>query len=209
MKRLILIPIIILMAIPPAMSASSEPQEPMAALRGPIDQVISILKDPKLKSPEKEDEQRQAIVEVVEKIFDFEKISKLALGRFRRTFNDQEMERYTELFTDLLIDTYLNQVQKEFQNDEVTYLEQMYHPSDSERAMVKTLIQRKNADIPIDYSMYIADGKWRIYDVKVEGVSLVKNYRTQFEKILLQKSPDALIEKLEKKGIDSQIKTSG
>ncbi len=209
MKRLILILIIILMAIPPAMSASSEPQEPLAALRGPIDQVISILKDPELKSPEKEDEQRQAIVKVVEKIFDFEKISKLALGRFRRTFNDQEMERYTELFTDLLIDTYLNQVQKEFQNDEVTYLEQMYHPSDSERAMVKTLIQRKNTDIPIDYSMYITDGKWRIYDVKVEGVSLVKNYRTQFEKILLQKSPDALIEKLEKKGIDSQIKTSG
>ncbi len=209
MKRLILILIIVLMAIPPAMSASSAPQEPMAALRGPIDQVISILKDPDLKAPEKEDEQRKAIVEVVEKIFDFEKISKLALGRFRRTFNDQEMERYTELFTDLLIDTYLNQVQKEFQNDEVTYLEQMYHPSDSERAMVKTLIQRKNADIPIDYSMYIADGKWRIYDVKVEGVSLVKNYRTQFEKILLQKSPEALIEKLEEKGIDSQIKTSG
>lgn len=208
MKRLILIPIILL-AIAPAVPAAEAPTEPMAALRGPIDKVVSILKDPELKGPDKQDEQRQAIVDVVEKIFDFEKISKLALGRFRRTFNDQQMERYTELFTDLLIETYLNQVQKEFQNDEVTYLEQMYHPSDSERAMVKTLILRKNTEVPVDYSMYSADGSWRIYDVKVEGVSLVKNYRTQFEKILLQKSPDALIEKLEKKGIDSQIETSG
>jgi phospholipid transport system substrate-binding protein len=208
MKRLILIPIILL-AIAPAVPAAEAPTEPMAALRGPIDKVVSILKDPELKGPEKQDEQRQAIVDVVEKIFDFEKISKLALGRFRRTFNDQQMERYTELFTDLLIETYLNQVQKEFQNEEVTYLEQMYHPSDSERAMVKTLILRKNTEVPVDYSMYSADGSWRIYDVKVEGVSLVKNYRTQFEKILLQKSPDALIEKLEKKGIDSQIETKG
>lgn len=208
MKRLILIPIILL-AIAPAVPAAEAPTEPMAALRGPIDKVVSILKDPELKGPEKQDEQRQAIVDVVEKIFDFEKISRLALGRFRRTFNDQQMERYTELFTDLLIETYLNQVQKEFQNEEVTYLEQMYHPSDSERAMVKTLILRKNTEVPVDYSMYSADGSWRIYDVKVEGVSLVKNYRTQFEKILLQKSPDALIEKLEKKGIDSQIETKG
>ena len=208
MKRLILIPIILL-AIAPAIPAAEAPTEPMAALRGPIDKVVSILKDPELKGPDKQDEQRQAIVDVVEKIFDFEKISRLALGRFRRTFNDQQMERYTELFTDLLIETYLNQVQKEFQNEEVTYLEQMYHPSDSERAMVKTLILRKNTEVPVDYSMYSADGSWRIYDVKVEGVSLVKNYRTQFEKILLQKSPDALIEKLEKKGIDSQIETKG
>ena len=65
--------------------------------------------------------------------------------------------------------------------------------------MVKTLVYRKGNKVPVDYSMYFHDGQWQVYDVKVEGVSLVKNYRTQFEKILLNESPQVLIDKVREK----------
>jgi phospholipid transport system substrate-binding protein len=65
--------------------------------------------------------------------------------------------------------------------------------------MVKTLAYRQGNKVPVDYSMYLSEGKWQVYDVKVEGVSLVKNYRTQFEKILLNESPQVLIDKVREK----------
>lgn len=179
--------------------------EPMKAVQVPIDKVIEILKDPRYKEEEKLDEQRNELMGVIKDIFDFEKISQLSLGRFRKKLNDEQMTRFIDHFTELLVDTYLNQVQKEFQNEEVEYVEQTYHPSDNERAQVKTLVVRKNTKIPVDYSLYIKDGRWRVYDIRVEGVSLIKNYRTQFEKILLNQSPDVLIEKLEKKNIDTDM----
>ncbi len=179
--------------------------EPMKAVQVPIDKVIEILKDPRYKEEEKLDEQRDELMGVIKDIFDFEKISQLSLGRFRKKLNDEQMTRFIDHFTELLVDTYLNQVQKEFQNEEVEYVEQTYHPSDNERAQVKTLVVRKNTKIPVDYSLYIKDGRWRVYDIRVEGVSLIKNYRTQFEKILLNQSPDVLIEKLEKKNIDTDM----
>ncbi len=179
--------------------------EPMKAVQVSIDKVIEILKDPRYKEEEKLDEQRDELMGVIKDIFDFEKISQLSLGRFRKKLNDEQMTRFIDHFTELLVDTYLKQVQKEFQNEEVEYAEQTYHPSDNERAQVKTLVVRKDTKIPVDYSLYIKDGRWRVYDIRVEGVSLIKNYRTQFEKILLNQSPDVLIEKLEKKNIDTDM----
>ncbi len=185
-------------------AASAADKTPTEALRGPINEVIAVLKDPELQGPENKEVQREKIMAVVDDLFDFEKISRLALGRFRKKLDEKQMERFTELFTDLLAGTYLKQVQKEFQNEEVEYVEELAHPTDQERAQVKTIVLRKGTQIPIDYSMYLKDGGWRVYDVKVEGVSLIKNYRTQFEKILLNDPAEVLIEKLEKKTGDTE-----
>ena len=171
------------------------------AVRKRIENVIDILKDPAYDGAgsEKLAEQRRKILNEVDGFFDFQRISQLALGRFRQKFNAQEMKTFTDLFTDLLTNTYLKQVQEEFENEQVDYLEEIHHPSDKERVMVKTLVYRRGNKVPVDYSMYVADGQWQVYDVKVEGVSLVKNYRTQFEKILLNESPKVLIEKVREK----------
>ena len=171
------------------------------AVRERVDNVVAILKDPAYNDagPEKLEEQRRKILAEVDGFFDFQRISQLALGRFRQKFNAQEMKTFTDLFTDLLTNTYLKQVQEEFENEQVDYLEEIHHPSDKERVMVKTLVYRRGNKVPVDYSMYVSDGQWQVYDVKVEGVSLVKNYRTQFEKILLNESPKVLIEKVREK----------
>lgn len=198
MKRIAITTILTLMLAVPTL-AEAEKGPATEAVRTRIDKVIEILKDPQYDPPEKAEAQRQGILAEVEDFFDFEKISQLALGRFRRKFDAEQMATFTNLFTDLLTNTYLKQVQEEFENEKVDYLEEVHHPSDKERVMVKTLVYRKGTQIPVDYSMYLTNGKWRVYDVKVEGVSLVKNYRTQFEKILLNESADTLIEKVRDK----------
>ncbi len=180
---------------------AAQPETPATdAARNRIENVIDILKNPAYdEGPEKLEEQRRKILKQVDGFFDFERIAQLSLGRFRRQFSEEEMKTFTDLFTDLLTNTYLKQVQEEFENEKVDYLEEVHHPSDKDRVMVKTLVYRKGNKVPVDYSMYFEDGQWQVYDVKVEGVSLVKNYRTQFEKILLNESPQALIDKVREK----------
>ncbi len=205
MKRIVMILVAAGMALAmalPALGAEGDQQTTTPAtdaVRQRIDTVVDILQDPAYDTPEKLDEQRRKILEEVDGFFDFQKISQLALGRFRRKFSQEETETFTKLFTDLLTNTYLKQVQEEFENEKVEYLEEIHHPSDKERVIVKTLVYRGGNKVPVDYSMYLAEGKWQVYDVKVEGVSLVKNYRTQFEKILLNESPQVLIDKVREK----------
>ena len=204
MKRIIAIILTIGLSLGMALPAASKDNGQGAAtdaVRNRIENVIDILKDPAYDEagPEKLEEQRRKILKQVDGFFDFEKISQLALGRFRRQFSQEEMKTFADLFTDLLTNTYLKQVQEEFESEKVDYLEEVHHPSDKERVMVKTLVFRKGNKVPVDYSMYLEDGQWQVYDVKVEGVSLVKNYRTQFEKILLNESPRVLIDKVREK----------
>jgi phospholipid transport system substrate-binding protein len=205
MKRIILILLTIALstALATPASAGDDQQGGAAteAVRKRIDNVVTILKDAQYADaePEKLAEQRQKILAELDGFFDFERIAQLSLGRFRRQFNKDELKTFTGLFTDLLTNTYLKQVQAEFENEKVDYMEEVHHPSDKERVMVKTLVYRRGNKVPVDYSMYLHNGKWQVYDVKVGGVSLVKNYRTQFEKILLNESPQALIEKIREK----------
>jgi len=172
-------------------------KSPMASLQKPMDEVIRLLKDPQYKGEAKKEEQGDKIWVVIESIFDFKKISQLALGKFRKKFSPKEMDEFSGLFSDLLGKTYLRKVQKEFQNEKVTYLEETTLKKG--RALVKTTIVRENLVIPVNYNMWANKGVWRIYDVKVEGVSLVKNYRTQFQNILFKKKPAQLIEQVRKK----------
>ncbi len=212
MKRIIVTILTIGLSLGMALPAASRDtgQGPATdAVRSRIENVINILKDSAYDDagPEKLEEQRLKILEEVDGFFDFERISQLALGRFRRKFNEAETKTFTKLFTDLLTSTYLKQVQEEFESEKVDYLEEIHHPSDKERVMVKTLVFRKGNKVPVDYSMYLENGKWQVYDVKVEGVSLVKNYRTQFEKILLNESPQVLIDKVREK-VEEKDETS-
>ncbi|MDM8551753.1 ABC transporter substrate-binding protein [Desulfobacterales bacterium HSG2] len=173
---------------------------PMDALRGPIDEVINILKDPQYQSDAQKEVQREKISSVIRKIFDFTKISQLALGKYRKKFKGQELEDFTDYFSRLLEKTYLNKIQAEYQNEKVNYLSQRVGSGKkSDKALVKTMIARENVEIPVEYKMWLNNNAWRVYDIKVEGVSLVKNYRNQFQKILLNKSPAHLIEQVKNK----------
>jgi len=178
-------------------SLSAKAAEPMDDLRGPIEKVIRILKDPKYNDPLMKDQQRLEIMPVVKNIFNFNEISKRALGRNWRKFNLQQRQIFEETFADFLGYTYFKKVRDSYQGENVIYLSQ--EKISDVKALVKTKIPRKNIEIPLDYRMVRKKGKWHVYDVIIEGVSLVKNYRTQFKKILRKESPDQLIDRLRKK----------
>jgi phospholipid transport system substrate-binding protein len=171
--------------------------QPLDELQGHIDQVVSILKDPKYQETAQKDLQREKIWEIIHKAFDFTEMAKRAVAKHWKRFTQDEKKEFSQLFAELLGGAYLGKIQRSYEDEKIIYVtEKMLSSS---KALVKTKILRQNTEIPVAYSMRNRNGTWRVYDINIEGVSLVKNYRTQFSKILLKKSPARLIEMLKKK----------
>lgn len=172
-------------------------KEPLDELRQPIDMVIEILRDPLYRDEAKKKLQREKIWDVIRTHFDFLEISKRSLARNWLVFTPKERKEFTEVFGDFLGEIYIDKLQGEFQDEKVVYVGQEM-VSDS-KALVKTTVIRKTAEIPMNYSMLKNNDGWKIYDVNIEGVSLVQNYRTQFNQTLSKESPAQLIERLRNK----------
>lgn len=172
--------------------------EPMAVIKEPVDAVIAILNDPQYKVPGKKRLQRDEIWKTVRPMFDFEEISKRTVARNWKDFSEAEKTAFADVFAQFLGNTYIDKIQGEYHNERITYIGQDFYSDDY--AEVKTQIVREALEIPVDYRMFKnKDGVWKVYDIIVEGVSLVKNYRTQFASILRKKSPAQLIEQLNEK----------
>lgn len=172
-------------------------QEAMAVLQKPLEEVIKILKDPRYQDDSQKGAQREELFRITRRIFDFTEMSKRTLARNWKKFTPQQRKSFTRAFSQLLENTYINKIQGGFQDEEVVFLEQ--RDLSQTKALVKTKIVRKSTEIPVDYRMIYRKQNWRAYDIIVEGISLVKNYRTQFKDILTKETPDQLIERLEKK----------
>lgn len=190
-----LIPVFTLLLV--FMSALVQGGEPLEALRVPVDQVIAILKDPQYEDRTRKGLQREKIWEIIPNIFDYTEVAKRSLARNWKIFTPQERKEFTDVFADFLGNTYIDKIEGHYEDLDIVYLGQEM-VTDS-RALVKTRIVRKNGETPIDYRMRRRGGAWRIYDLHIEGVSLVKNYRTQFNEILFKETPAQLIERLQEK----------
>jgi len=171
--------------------------EPLDALKVPVDQVLGILQDPQYQDAARKDAQREKIWETIRQAFDFEIMAKLALARNWKKFTVPQRKEFTGLFAELLESTYVDKIQGGYEEEKILYLGQKM-VSDS-KARVTTKMLRSGVDTPIVYSMLKRNDVWKVYDVKIEGVSLIKNYRTQFSNILAQDSPVQLIERLKHK----------
>ena len=181
--------------------AVTDSKNPMETLREPINQIIGILNDPSYKGPDKKALQRGKIWEIARPVFDFDEISRRAIGKSWDTFSPEEKSRFTTVFSEFLGNTYIDKLQGEFHNEKIDFDKELVKGS---RALVRTRLRRETAIIPIDYRMKQIDGAWKIYDILVEnGVSIVKNYYVQFNSMLQEGTPAQLIERLEKK-LDSQ-----
>lgn len=171
--------------------------EPLDSLKGPVDQIIKLLKDPLYQDVSQKDLQREKIWETISEIFDFTEMAKRTLARNWKKFSPEQRKEFTFLFSKLLGNTYIGRMQREYEDEPIVYQEQK--KISNTKARVTTKILRRSSDIPVIYSMLQRNDAWKIYDVNIEGVSLVKNYRTQFSKILINNPPSLLIERLKKK----------
>ncbi len=172
----------------------AEAGPPTDQLRQHVDEVLRVLGDASLK---KEPAQRHAAVrKVAEKIFDYPDTARRALGPHWNARTPEEQKEFVALFGDLLDRAYWSKVEQ-YQGEKVRYTNEILN---GDQATVKTtLVTPRGTSIPVDYRMHLTNGRWLIYDVTIEGVSLVSSYRTQFNRIVQTESYPALMQKLRAK----------
>lgn len=184
---------IFLISVPFVAASATSPKEQTSAA---IDRVLSILKDKDLKKPSRVRERRTLIRREVGSIFDFTEMSRRALGAHWSQRTEAEKREFTALFSDLLERTYIGKIEG-YSNEKIYYDEQTL---DGDHATVKTrIITKKNVAIPILYRFIKTDRGWAVYDVVIEGISLIGNYRTQFNKIIKTESYQGLVVRMKSK----------
>lgn len=172
-----------------------------------MDEMIRILKNPEYQNNLKKPEQQEELWEIMQVVFDFREISIRTLARNWKEFSPDQQKEFIEVFSEFLGNIYIDRIQGEYKNEKIVYKGQ--EMVSETKALVKTKIVRENnIEVPVEYRMRLRKGAWRIYDVRIEGVSLVKNYRTQFKQILMKKTPAQLIQKLKDKIEQQNSKTS-
>ena len=195
LKRYILTILMTLLAVCPAGAQQIKPTE---ALRKPLDKALVIMQDHRFRQPGEKKEQSDKLWELIRQAFDFEGITERAVGMNWKRFSPQQKNDFADTFTTLLGNSYINKIQGKFHDtDKVNFLSEEILGGD--KAIVKSMIVREVDSFPVDYKVRALDGTWKIYDVNIEGVSLVQNYRAQFNDILSKDSPDVLIERVRAK----------
>ena len=169
---------------------------PTDQVKGATDQVLKIILDPALKRPDKTSARRQQLRSVVDQVFDWQETGKRALARHWQPLKPKQRQEFSSLFADLVERSYVGKIES-YSGEKIVYVGDII---EGDQATVKTkLITKSQTQIPIDYRMQKEGDRWRVYDVLIEGVSLVGNYRTQFNKIIQSSSYDELIKKMKTK----------
>lgn len=183
-------------AAPAAAARASTPTE---QLRVQIDQVIKVLEDGELRKAGRATERRAAIRRIAGEIFDFTEMTRRSLGPHWQTRTPAEREEITRLFADLLERSYISKIER-YSGEKIVYLGDSV---DGDYATVRAkLLTRQGMEIPLDYRMLRRGERWFVYDVSIEGVSLVANYRAQFNKIIQASGYTGLVQKLREKQAD-------
>jgi phospholipid transport system substrate-binding protein len=168
---------------------------PTDTMKMTIDEVLRIIRDHDLKQPGKAEERRQMLERVVGARFDYHEMSRRALGAPWNTLSDQEKQEFVNLFRTLLTNSYADKIET-YSGEGVQYLNER---TEKEYAEVRTKVLSGKTEIPLDYRLINKADDWRVYDVVVDGISLVNNYRGQFTKIIRSSSYNDLVEQLRKK----------
>jgi len=176
-----------------ALGASAPEPGPREVVASTVDQVLAVLKDDSIPV----EVRRDRIVAIAYERFDFDTMSKLVLAKYWKRFDAGQREAFLKEFKDFLAHRYGDRIDRYDQEKVAIVGERSAKGGD---AIVATRIERPSgAPVEVDYRLRSRDGVWRMIDVKIEGISLVSNYRDQFHAVLSQGSPDDLLAQLRKR----------
>ena len=169
--------------------------EPTDLVRQVTDQVLKILEDPQFQAPNRQAERQERLHKIAEQVFDWQEMARRALAVHWRERTPQEQQEFVSLFRDLVEGTYISRLETAVQEKgEIQYVGEQVEGA---RAVVKTVaVTKRNQQVPIEYRLHKVDGRWLIYDVLIEGISLVNNYRSQFNRIITSSSYSQLVQKM-------------
>jgi phospholipid transport system substrate-binding protein len=194
---------LIILATPIASPASSQPTEsPTEVIRATLTEVFRILEDPKLKDPAKLLPRRRLLEQVIGERFDYAEMSKRALAANWTSLTQDQRAEFVELFKAFLSDRYAGKIES-YTGERTEYLSERLEGSYAE---VRTRLVSSKVELPMDYRMINKAGRWYAYDIIADGVSLVKNYRSQFDKIIHSDSYDELVKRLRDRTVAEEKK---
>ena len=173
-------------------SLASANNDPLVELQESVDEILMILQSEELKAPGKEGERQQLVLSVVNRMFDFRGMARSSLGQNWNNLTTEERDRFVGLFTSLIEQRYIGKIDT-YNEQKVIYKQQRVR---KDKARVYTAFIDKDLEIPIDYSLQKSQGKWLIKDLKIENVSLVANYRRDFNSIIRKEQFAGLVEKI-------------
>ena len=192
----VMLAVLLCLASPPRADAG----QPTDQVRSTVDNITAILKNPALKTDAKRKERRDQLRRAIFARFDFTEMSSRSLGSYWRKLTPPQQEEFARLFTDLLERAYVDQIES-YNNEKFIYVKETV---DQDYAEVQSRIQTaKGEEYQLNYRLRLVGKEWKVYDVVVENISLVNNYRSQFNRIIANQSYDELIRKLK----DKQIQT--
>jgi phospholipid transport system substrate-binding protein len=169
---------------------------PLETVKGHVDKVLDVLCDPSLKAESAKKVKKDKIQTISEKMFDFAELSRRTLAQNWSKFSPEQQREFIALYKSVLKDAYANKIMA-YTDEKIAFGKEVALTENT--VEVRSTVMRTNGDIPIDYRVIMKDGSWRVYDVVIEGVSLINNYRSQFRGILANKPPESLLETLRKK----------
>jgi len=183
-KRFISEALILLVCLGLCDAWAIEAEGPQSALQTGTDQILKIHKQ----YPQDTLARREKIRAVIDGYFDFEAIARLAVGPRWKSLPREKQQEFTVDFSKLLFNAYIGDIEK-YASQKITYNNRLIHQG---YVVVKALIRDEGGPISLDYYLHLIDGNWKVYDVAVEGMSLVADYRRQFDSILASGSFDDL-----------------
>jgi len=194
MKKLTLAALMILMILLLHLPAYAGP--PLESVKASVNSVLDVLRDPKLKADSAKEIKKEKLRVVYERMFDDIELSKRTLARNWNNLNVAQRQEFVQLFRQVLEKAYMDKILA-YTNEKIVYDRETM--TSGNLAEVQTRVVTSSKEIPIAYRVILKDGAWKVYDVVIENVSLVLNYRTQFNDILAKNKPEQLLDILRKK----------
>ena len=158
-----------------------------------VDRVLDVLRDPSLKAESAKKAKKEKIRAIADEMFDFTELSKRTLAQNWSKFDSGQQKEFIKLYKSLLSDSYADKILA-YTNEKIVFSKEV--PLTDKTVEVRSTVTGKTAETQINYRVLLKADGWRVYDVVIEGVSLINNYRSQFRDILLNKPPESVLETL-------------
>ncbi len=176
--------------------SNSLADSPTAEVKSTVDQVLKILSDPRYKGDANKEERRKLLRDTISPRFDYEEMARRSLGAEWRRRTSEEQKEFVKLFTDLLEKAYVLNIES-YDNEKFTYnSEKIDAPYAEVNGKIRTT---EGEEIKMQYRLHRIGGAWKVYDLVIEGISLVNNYRSQFNRVLSQSSYKELVRRIGEK----------
>jgi phospholipid transport system substrate-binding protein len=169
---------------------------PTEQLRTTINNLLTMVRNPNFKSEVNKDERRTQLAKVVYSRFDFTEMARRSLGPHWRRRTSDEQREFVKIFTGLLEKSYVNRIES-YSSEEVVYAREV---AEMNYAQVDTkIVSKKGEDFSINYKLHLINADWKVYDIVIENISLVNNYRSQFNRVIVQSSFEDLVRIMKEK----------